>query len=109
VLEYNLFLAIASQPLGERTPAEWEAEMWAMVVADEPTSTGCDTEAEPVTIDGAQGSICRGLALVTEGGRGYWVMLYTSGDEAWINDTYDRAWFMSALATMDLQPEDTVD
>jgi hypothetical protein len=36
-------------------------------------------------------------------------MLYTSGDEAWINDTYDRAWFMSALATMDLQPEDTVD
>jgi hypothetical protein len=108
-LESNLFLAIASQPLGERSAAEWEAEMWEMVVADEPSAAGCDTEAQSITIDGAAGSICEGLALVTEGGRGYWVMLYTSGDEAWINDTYDRAWFTSLLATMDLQPEEAVD
>jgi hypothetical protein len=109
VLESNLFLAIASQPLGERTPAEWEAETWQIIVADEPTAADCATDAQPVTIDGATGSICNAVALVTEGGRGYWVMLYTSGDEAWIGDTYDAAYFASVLATMDLIPEDAVD
>lgn len=109
VLESDLFLAIASQPLGERTPAEWEAEIWQMVVADEPAAAGCATDAQPVTIDGATGSICNAVALVTEGGRGYWVMLYTSGDEAWINDTYDETWFASVLATVSLIPEGAVD
>jgi hypothetical protein len=109
VLEYNLFLAIASQPLGERTPAGWEAEMWQIVADDDLAKAICASSAQPVVIDGTGGSICDKVALVTEGGRGYWVMLYTSGDEAWINSTYGDDWFASVLATMDLAPETAVD
>ncbi len=30
--------------------------------------------------------MCDNLALVTEGGRGYWLQLYTSSDTGWIED-----------------------
>ena len=45
-------------------------------------------------------------AAVTLDGRGYLVALYASGDEAWLGDVYDRAWFEQLLATIDLRPED---
>ena len=38
--------------------------------------------------------MCGNLALVTEGGRGYWLQLYTSTDQAWLKEVYDSAWFV---------------
>jgi hypothetical protein len=103
-LEASLFLALASQPLGDQTPAEWEADIWAIISEDEPASD-CAAEADPVTVDGSAGVRCDNLVLVTEGGRGYWLMLYTSGDEPWVGEVYDAAWFTTVLDTIDLQPE----
>jgi hypothetical protein len=107
-LEGNLWLAVASQPLGDRTPAEFEADVWQMLVADDPASD-CAATAQPTTIDGAAGVICPQVALVTKDGRGYFIVLYTSGDEAWIGDVHDDAWFASVLATMKLDPASAVD
>jgi hypothetical protein len=99
----HLFMAIASQPLGEAT-----AEAW---VATKMTLEGCSA-SEPIVVDGASGSIgadeCN-VAAVTTAGRGYLIWLYTSGDEAWLSVTYDRAWFEEVLATVQLRPEDAVD
>lgn len=107
--EAHLFVALASQPLGDRTREEWEAEIFQLQ-ADDQRAADCSTRAEPVTIDGAPGVICGDqLVLVTEGGRGYFILLYTSGDEPWLGDVYDRAWFESLLATLELHPEDAVD
>jgi hypothetical protein len=99
----HLFLTIASQPIGDTTPDGWVAEK---VTLDECAAT------EPIAVDGATGLIgaddCN-VAAVTAGGRGYLISLYTSGDEAWLSSTYDRAWFEEVLATVQLQPEDAVD
>ena len=46
------------------------------------------------------------MAAVALDGRGYFVVLYTSGDEPCSNDVYDRAWFEQLLTTIDLRPED---
>jgi hypothetical protein len=105
----NIWLAVASQRLGDRTPAEWEADVWQSVVDDDPEASACQPAAEPVTIDGAAGSIACGLALVTDGGRGYLVGLYVSADDPRHAEVYDEAWFASVLATMELRPEDAVD
>ena len=48
-LDDNLFLIIASQPIGDSTPEDWVAEQMA---SDE----GCTT-TEPITVDGATGLI----------------------------------------------------
>jgi hypothetical protein len=99
----HLFLSIASRPIGDSTPDEW--------VAQEMTLYEC-TESESITVDGATGLIgaadCN-VAAVTGDGRGYVVALYTSGDEAWLSPTFDRAWFEKLLATVQLYPEDAVD
>lgn len=104
----HLFLALASQPLADRTPAEFEADVWQVLVDDDPASD-CATTAEPITVDGAAGVICSNVVLVTAGGRGYFILLYTSDDEAWIGELHDDAWFRTVLATMELYPEDAVD
>jgi hypothetical protein len=100
----HLFMAIASQPIGESTPDEW--------VAEKMTLEGECAVTEPIAVDGASGLIgadddCN-VAAVTTDGRGYLTWLYTSGDEAWLAITYDRAWFKDVLATVDLHPEDAV-
>jgi hypothetical protein len=99
----HLFLSIASQPIGDSTPDEW--------VAQELMLYEC-TESEPTAVDGATGLIgatdCNVVAVTTDG-RGYVVGLYTSGDEAWLSFTYNRAWFEQVLATVQLHPEDAVD
>jgi len=96
----HLFLMIASQPIGASTPEEWVA-----------TQLECGA-TQPITVDGATGRIgadeCN-LAAVTIDGRGYVFQLYTSGDEAWLASTYDRAWFDEVLGTVQLQPQDAVD
>lgn len=105
----NLWIAVASQPLGDRTPAAWEADVWQYLVDDDPVTADCASAATPVTVDGATGVLGCGLALVTDGGRGYYVLLYTSGDDPSLDTQYDEAWFRSVLATMELHPEDAVD
>lgn len=94
----HLFIALASQPLAGKTGDRWAA---AALAADECAPT------EPVTIDGASGLVgvdCN-MAAVSLDGRGYVVVLYTSGDEPWL-DVYDRTWFEQLLTTIDLRPED---
>jgi hypothetical protein len=102
----DLWLAIASQPLGRRTPATFEDDVWQYLVDDDPNASGCSSATSPVTIDGATGVIGCETAVVTDGGRGYYVRLYTGGDDPSLGEVYDDAWFRSVLATMDLQPGD---
>jgi len=101
VLTSDLFLAIASQPLGDSTPEDWVAEQLA-------SEEGCDT-TEPITLDGGTGLTGCTVAAVTAAGRGYWIQLYTSGDDPLAVAPYDRAWFEEFLATVQLHPEDAVD
>jgi hypothetical protein len=99
-LTSDLFLTIASQPIGDSTPEDWVAEQMA---SDE----GC-AATEPITVDAADGLIGDGcnVAVVTTAGRGYWIQLYT-GDDAPV--IYDLAWFEEVLATVQLEPEDAVE
>ena len=102
-LTSDLFLTIASQPIGDSTPEDWVAEQMA---SDE----GC-TATEPIAVDGGTGLIgvhCD-MAVVTTAGRGYWIQLYTGGDDPLAVAPYDRAWFEEVLATVQLHPEDAVD
>ena len=99
----NLFIQLMSMELGATTAAEWITESTPLV---ECTST------EPFTVDGIAGAICAGgggtVALVSTGGRGYVIILYASGDEGWLDQVYDRAWFETVLATVQLRPEDAI-
>jgi hypothetical protein len=104
----NPFLALASQPLGDRTREEWEADVWQILIDDDPGTAACQSAAEPITIDGAPGVRGCDNVLVTDGGRGYLVMLWVSGDGPAPGE-YDQAWYESVLATMKLRPEDAAD
>jgi hypothetical protein len=105
----NIWLTLASQPLGDRTPAEWEADVWQYLIDDDPGAAECAAATEPITIDGAPGVIACNLVLVTDGGRGYSLLLYVSDDDPSDAEVYDEAWFASVLATVQLQPEAAVD
>jgi hypothetical protein len=105
VHESNLFLTVASQPLGESTAEDWLADQMA-------SEEGCGTSTDPITVDGATGLIGAGgcnTAVVTTDGRGYWILLYTSGDDPDAVAPYDRPWFEEVLGTVQLHPEDAVD
>jgi hypothetical protein len=97
--EGQLWISVASQPLGESTPDAWMAETIAL-------DDGC-TATKPITIDGASGLVgadgCTRAAVTTDG-RGYFFWLYTSGDAASLS-VYDPAWFEEVLATVQLQPQ----
>jgi len=101
----DLFLTVASQPIGDATPEAWLAEQMA-------SGEGCGTPTKPVMVDSASGltggDACT-VAVVTSAGRGYWIQLYTSGDDPTAVAPYDRAWFDSVLATIQLRPEDAID
>lgn len=98
--ESNLFLALASQPLGGMTFAEWST---SGLLANE----GCGSTSEPVVVDGANGIVCGNLALVSSGDRGYVIKLYT-GDDQDLSSFDDAAWFEEVLATAQLRPTDAV-
>jgi hypothetical protein len=104
ILGDHLFLNMASQPHGDATSEEWMA---ARMAGEE----GC-TATEPIEVDGATGLIggegCD-VAVVTVGGRGYFIHLSASSDNPSAVASYDRAWFESVLATVQLNPEDAVD
>jgi hypothetical protein len=95
-LRDHLFIALASAPLEGQ-----EGEAWARaeLEADDDCST---VTPETITVDGAPGLLCGAFALSWAGDRGYSIRLHTSGDEAWLDDTYDRAWFDDLLATVRL-------
>lgn len=103
VLTGELWLGIASIPLGESDAAQWPADQFA--------ATECPSN-DPVSVDGARGLIgvdfhsteCS-VAFVATGGRGYQIRLYDSNDKG----AYTRAWFEELLATAQLTPEDAVD
>jgi hypothetical protein len=100
-LTSDLFLAIASQPIGDSTPEDWVAGQMA---SDE----GC-MATRPIAVDAASGltgSDGCNVAVVATAGRGYWIQLYT-GDEA--PAAYDHAWFEEVLATVQMHPENAVD
>lgn len=104
ILMDHLFLAIASQPIGDAAPEGWIAEQMG-------STEGC-ASTEPITVDGATGLIgaegCD-VVVVTSAGRGYWIQLHTSSDDPDAVAPYDRVWFEEVLATVQLHPEDAVD
>ncbi|HSL77018.1 MAG TPA: hypothetical protein VK867_08740 [Candidatus Limnocylindrales bacterium] len=99
----HLFLGIASQPLGGIA-----GDAWVTGILGGPEGCG-EGGSQPITIDGASGRICGGLAALSAADRGYTVRLYTSGDEPWLERYYDSAWFQQVLETMQLRPEDAID
>jgi hypothetical protein len=105
ILESGLFLTIASQPTGDSTPEDWVAEQMA-------NDEGCGTATKAIAVDAASGLIgadnCS-VAVLTSEGRGYWIQLYTSGDDPLAVAPYDMAWFEDVLAGLQLHPEDAVD
>ncbi len=107
VLESNLWIVVASQPLTEGTTStQWVDDVLGSTIAG---LDSCDPPIEPVTIDGNQGRRCGSpAAAVAAGGRGYAVLLYVSGDDPAVAAMYDQAYFDEILATLRLQPEDAV-
>jgi hypothetical protein len=104
VLESNLWIVIASQPLAGKSAVQWVDDMLMQLSS----ADFCDTSSEPVTIDGVQGQDCGSAAAVATGDRGYMIKLYTSGDDPAAVAAYDQA-FREVIATLQLQPEDAVD
>jgi hypothetical protein len=108
VLTDHIFMTIASMPLGGATAEQWATDQYASDYADDCPDAG------PITIGGATGVIAAGdcsphVVFVAKGDRGYLIMLRVSPDEPWLAPVYDRAWFESVLATVQLHPEDAVD
>jgi hypothetical protein len=101
-LEDHLFLVTASRPLAGATGATWVTDFLA-------GPEGCQTPTEPITIDGAEGRTCEGVAALSAGDRGYFIRLYSSDDEAWLATSYGKTWFRSVLDTVQLDPGSAVD
>jgi len=100
ILEADLFIGIASQPIGDSTPDGWVGRQMA-------SEEGC-AATERLTLDGGgTGLIGCTLAVVATADRGYWIQLYTGS--AAPSTGYDLAWFEEVLATVQLHPEDAVD
>ena len=99
----HLFMNVASRPLGAESPKAWVEGITRNA------DPGCTGSPETITIDGADARLCGSLAYVAAGGRAYMLLLYTSGDEAWLERSYDTAWFKRVLDTVQLRPDDAVD
>ncbi len=98
----HLFLELGSQPLGGTAFADWMSEFLAV--------EGCTMTRESV-VDGADRSSlfdCN-LVVAESGGRGYFIWLYTSGDDADLRSFDSAAFLEDVLATVQLQPADAVD
>jgi hypothetical protein len=107
VLMDHLLMTIASMPLGGEDADQWATDRF------EAEADWCP-DTKPITVDGATGVIGAGdcnphLLYVAKGDRGYLILLRVSPDEPWLAPVYDRAWFESVLATVQLTPEDAVD
>jgi hypothetical protein len=98
----HLFIGIASQPLGDTPFDQW---LSGFLVTE-----GC-TRTDNILIDGADQAVDTScdLALASSDGRGYVIVLHTSGDDADLRAFDTAAWFADILATLQLRPEDAVD
>jgi hypothetical protein len=104
VLADHLFLELASQPLAGKAGDTWVDDFLAL------PDVGCVVApTQPVVIDGANGRMCDGLAVVADADRGYQVRLHTSDDEPWLADHYDQVWFRGVLDTVQLDPGAAID
>jgi len=103
-LTSDLFIATASQPLGGKAGETWVSDFFR-----DPESDCPGGPTEQITVDGANGSLCGTVAAFSVGNRGYFIRLYTSGDEPWLGTTYDSAWFKGLLKTVQLRPQDAID
>lgn len=99
-LQANLFMGLASQPLGDESAAEWIERMLA-VEDPEPC-----TDTEPVEVDGAQGQLatCNEplRAIVADSQRGYVIFLYRSDDDQSVPKMYGVEFFKGLLDTVQL-------
>jgi hypothetical protein len=103
VLTGDLWFAVASQPLSGKAGDTWVTDLLGQ------PGEGCSTTTEPITVDGATGRMCENLAAFWIQDRGYFIRLYTSGDQRWLGRNYDLAWFRTVLETVQLHPENAVD
>jgi len=92
---------VTSQSLDGQSGSAW-AEALSAVPDPEPCPS-----SEPITVAGAEGILitCDEPLRVffwTED-QGYVVLLYRSGDEGWLEDVYDLAWFNEVLGTVQVQ------
>ncbi len=90
----HLFIGLASRDLAGEPGDTWATAFLA-------DSTECDTP-DPITVDGAEGLICGGLATTWTADRGYVISIYLSPDDPELPGMYDRDWLDQLLATVDL-------
>jgi hypothetical protein len=102
-LTSDLFLAVASQPLGGKSGETWMTDFLRDPEAD------CYTAGTPVTVDGANGFQCDTQVAIVVANRGYFIRLYTSDDHPELDTSYDSAWFRGLLDTVQLHPEKALD
>jgi hypothetical protein len=107
VLRDHLSVNMASQPLNGKPGETWATEFLAS--PDFSVEEACGGTPEPITLDGASGLLCAGVAVAWTEDRGYVIWKYLSGDEPWLPQYYDDAWFRGILETVQLRPEDAVD
>ena len=100
----HLFLGLASQTLGDENAAAW--------IDRRVTAEGCPSSA-PVVVDGADGQLAQCgqalMAFVSERGRGYFLVLYRSPDEPYLEQLYGVDFFNEILASVKLRPGAAVD
>jgi hypothetical protein len=99
----HLFLAVASQPIGDASVDQWSADMLATIE--------CTSSFEPVVVDGTEGVMASdcGAVFVSRGGRGYLILSYVSNDDADLQAWDQRIWFEEVLATIQLRPRTAID
>jgi hypothetical protein len=104
VLEADLFLGMASQPLAGKS-----ADQWATDFINNPESDCSVAVSQPITVDGATGLLCATQIAVSKGDRGFFIRLYTSSDRSSVVDAYDVAWFRTVLDTVQIDPAKALD
>lgn len=103
--EGDLFLAMASQPLADKTPDAWITNFL------DTFDGGCTGPRVPIVVGGTDGLLCDGdLLATTAGDRGYFVRAYTGSDlTAQAEAAHGEDWFRSVLATVTFMPETALD
>ena len=101
----QVFIAVASQPLGGTDGGQWATELLASDEWDNP----CNPQPE-TTIGGSPGVVATGcgngpVVLAWTADRGYLIHIYGLDDQTWYTDA---AWLDEFVAAIQLHPEDAV-
>jgi hypothetical protein len=99
----NLFLKLASQPLGGTAFDQWAATVLA--------GRGCTGAASSIVIGGANGLVNGSCytAVVASGDRGYLIGAHWNADLPELRSVGWVGWFQDVLATVHLDPAKAVD